>query len=119
LAKTLEVIGDNLWIGVGSIPLEGELVGDNAYTVLLHNGGLASLFIAVLLFGRWFFKGIFTQDEKWLMVMFIWMACGVSLPVLLTYKVCLLPTMLYFFVKGGRNNEICPDDCKTFRCRWN
>lgn len=119
LAKTLEVIKENLLIGVGPLPIAGELVGDNAYIVLLHNGGLMSLFITILLFGRWFFKGVYTRDREWIIVLLIWLACGLSLPVLMTYKVCLLPGILYIFVKGGWNNEVCSNDGKASGCRWN
>lgn len=64
LATTLDVIADNWLLGVGMTTPAEEFIGDSAYVVLLHHGGLVglALFVAglaallrqIVRYRRWF-----------------------------------------------------------------
>lgn len=110
LADTLRVIKDNWLIGVGPVSLKGELIGDNAVILLLHNGGILACGIAVWIFGGWVAKCFLRREYNTLLILGIWMLCGMSLPVLTNYKICLLPISYYVIVSWHKREEL--DTCE-------
>ena len=118
LSKTLEVVGDNIIWGVGSIPIKGELIGDNVYVVLLHAGGMVALLIYFGIYCKWIYKCISVKKYELVLVVILYLLSGFSLPIGWNYKVCMLPCILYFMLESETNYEESNYDSKTFGCRW-
>ena len=100
LVGSLEIIRNNLLIGVGSVPMNGELIGDNVYIVLLHAGGICALLIFLLLYGGWIVKCVVRANYDMVLVLVIFLLCGFSLPVGWAYKICVIPCILYLIIEG-------------------
>lgn len=116
LSDTIAIIKKNLLIGVGSVPVAGELIGDNVYIVLLHAGGITALLIFLRLYSSWLYECFWKHQCELALVITVYLLSGCALPVGWTYKVCILPCVVYLLF-GGEDYEKNYNDGKTFRCR--
>lgn len=118
LWDTIKVIQEHWLMGVGLIPVGQEFVGDNAYAVLLHAGGIVAFLVIVGMYVWWMIRCVQSSQTKMAIVLLIWLLCGFSLPIFIAYKICLIPVSLYLFTKGANGDEKNTYDGETSGCRW-
>lgn len=81
LVETMKVIQDHWILGVGPDSINGELVIDNAYLVLLHNGGIIALSIVLLYYTYLLYT--YRNKSYYVSVLFLILCTAVGFPVLI------------------------------------
>ncbi len=94
-----EVIKENIIFGVGSSSIAGEPVMDNAFLVIIHNGGLIGIIIVVIYYLQLLFKC--RQNSSYVIILIIILATGMG------FQTWLAPESAWLLVWGIlANNDI-------------
>lgn len=102
LLPTIEVIKSNIFLGVGPSSSSGEFIGDNAYVVILHHGGLFALIVFMFYFLS-LIKYIWLDNNlPALMLISSMLFMGVGLTIILGSN---LTFFVYFFILSQLNNK--------------
>lgn len=78
LMDTIEVVNENLLIGVGPYSVQGEFVGDNGYITIIHNGGLIAFFLVAAFYCLTLLKTVKTKDGTSMLEMIVIAAAGMA-----------------------------------------
>lgn len=108
LEKTMDVIKQNLLIGVGPAAIDGEFVGDSQYIVSLHDGGIVNAAIYVILYIFLFVNA--WKHKKMTSVLFILVFAigGLSIPIFASGF--MIPFIAYVLCSHSEEKE-----CETSR----
>lgn len=116
LEQTLKVIIQNPIIGVGPASAKGEFIGDNAFIVLLHNGGIFALVLILGYYLRWLMHFI-KKNELFEIIPIITILItgmgsstliGSAASILLMIRIIYLDTFkvdINFSKEGAKDNE--------------
>ena len=75
-------MNENPLIGVGPTSVNGEIVGDNAYVVLIHNGGLIALVTIVGYYMRHLFNSFRFRDTTTTLLILTTLIVSMGMPIL-------------------------------------
>ena len=81
LEKTMEIVRQNFWIGVGPAPIDGEFIGDSQYIVSLHDGGIVNAAIYVILYLFLFINAWKYKKTVSMLFVLVFAIGGLSIPV--------------------------------------
>lgn len=94
LSYVFEILAKNPLIGVGPASINGEIVGDNAYVVLIHNGGLISLITIIIYYMNYLFNSLKRRDITTILLILTTFIVSMGMPILLGANLTLL--ILYY-----------------------
>ncbi|WP_143603386.1 hypothetical protein [Floricoccus tropicus] len=115
IGQLLDVVKDNLFIGVGPASIKGEPIADNAYLVLLHHGGLIAIVLVGILFIKFITISLSTKNMLGLFFILVLLFLSTGQTILVGANVTLF---VYFylinlqednkkliFIFGGKNDS--------------
>ncbi|TGY42349.1 hypothetical protein E5347_09010 [Clostridium sartagoforme] len=82
LSYVFKIMNENPLIGVGPTSVNGEIVGDNAYVVLIHNGGLIALVTIVGYYMRHLFNSFRFRDTTTTLLILTTLIVSMGMPIL-------------------------------------
>lgn len=101
LSSTMDVIKENLLIGVGVTNIQGEFIGDSAYIRILHDVGVLGALLFFILFILLFKKNIMEKDLTRFLLFFSLLICGLAIPVIISELGCLVLYYISINVSKG------------------
>ena len=96
LSYVFEILKKSALIGVGPASVNGEIVGDNAYVVLIHNGGLIALIITMIYYRYFFIKGIKFKNNTTILIILMIFILSMGMPILIGANISLF--ILYYLL---------------------
>lgn len=84
LATTMEVIYNNLLIGVGLTQIRDEFLGDSLYIVLLHNTGILGAMLFIVIITLLVLKAFSSRNLPALMMVFALLLGGFAMPTFIS-----------------------------------
>lgn len=102
--SAMKVFKDNWLFGVGLTPLEDEFVGDGQITTVLHNGGVLSALLYLIIFGWIFFAAFINKDLLTSSIVFAILITCISSNAL-TYPFT-VPFVAYSIFKSSENMKV-------------
>lgn len=94
LSYISEILRKNPLIGVGPTSVNGEMIGDNAYVVLIHNGGLIALITTIVYYMIYLVNGIRYKNITTILLILIMFIVSMGMPMLIGANLTLL--ILYY-----------------------
>lgn len=104
LLSTISIIKEHPLIGVGPLSVGDEIVRDNGYTTIMHNGGMISLMAVLYFYAKLALRSIQRKDNLGILIIVTIFASGMAYNSL-WFSNIVFPFVMYMIIVYNQKNR--------------